>query len=185
MTADQRAHGITDPSARRGHRGKVAGPIAGYLPNPAETNGWIFSTDWDGRFEGIWADTKARQILMVPFVEKNFHGAVAVTYRVPATGTYVISGKLSDVAPVPQLPAMDGVTAWVQIAAPDTPQVMVAKIGPVGDGNEANKRPNSIEFKTDKVTIGGGRWIRFVIHPNANWATDTTRIESLKIEKVD
>jgi len=176
LSAAQRAGGI---------RGKVRGPIAGALPNPADTHGWIFGTDWDGRFEGIWADTKAKQVLMAPYVEKHFHGAVAVTYRVPATGRYVISGKVTDTAVVPGIASLDGVTVWVQVAAPKTKAVMLAKIGPVGDGGKGNKRPNTVEFETDKTTIGGGRWIRFVIHPNANWGTDTTRIDYFKIRRVD
>ncbi|MHC4984220.1 MAG: GDSL-type esterase/lipase family protein, partial [Planctomycetota bacterium] len=49
MSAEQRQKGIP---------GKVDGPIAGNLPNPDDTEGWIFSTDWDGGYEGFWGDRK-------------------------------------------------------------------------------------------------------------------------------
>ncbi|MBI1913976.1 MAG: M1 family peptidase, partial [Planctomycetes bacterium] len=48
-------------------------------PIPAVMDGWIFHRDWDGRFEGVWADRKTGVILVHPYVEKRFHGAVAIT----------------------------------------------------------------------------------------------------------
>lgn len=180
LTPDQRKNGIRDPRARRG-QGKVAGPIAGSLPNPDDTEGWIFGTDWDGRFEGVWGDKKAKQILLHPFVEKYFHGALAITYRIPATGSYTISGKVTDVQPFPPGPRSDGITWKVEVAEAGKSYTLLKQGGPVGDGNPQNG--NSMEFKIENVKIGGGRHVRLVIHPNAWWGGDMTRIDSFKIEK--
>ncbi|MCE9546419.1 MAG: hypothetical protein K8T25_12995 [Planctomycetia bacterium] len=183
MTTDQRQHGIRDPHSRKGHQGKVAGPIAGSLPNSADTEGWIFHSDWDGRFEGVWGDKKANVVMMHPFVEKHFHGGVAISYRVPATGEYTITGKLKDLQPLPPGPKSDGVTWLVDVAEGGKQPTVLKKGEPFGDGAEGG-RSNSAEFKIENVKLGGGRHVRLVILPNAWWGADLTAIESFKIEKV-
>jgi len=173
LSPQQRAGGI---------RGKVSGPIAGFLPNPDDTDGWIFGTDWDGRFEGVWGDKKAKQIILHPFVEKHFHGAVAISYRIPATGNYTITGKVTDMQPMPPGARSDGITWKVEVAEPGKSYALLKQGGPVGDGNDQNG--NSMEFKIENVKIGGGRHVRLVIHPNAWWGGDMTRVDSFKIEKM-
>lgn len=168
MPAQQRKEGI---------KRKVRGPIASMLPNPDETDGWIFHSDWDGRFEGVWSDRKTGTILVHPYVEKTTPGALAITYRVPKTGTYTISGKLTDVTVVDKAP-LDGILWRIEQVSGKTVKPL-AKGGALGDGQG---RPDSADFKTEKVSLNKGDLVRLVIHPNKNWGTDLTRIDSFKIE---
>ncbi|MCE5280216.1 MAG: GDSL-type esterase/lipase family protein [Planctomycetaceae bacterium] len=184
MPADQRLNGIFDPKSRPGHQKKVTGPIGGSTPNPKDTEGWIFMTDWDGRNEGWWGDLKAKQVLAHPFVEKNSHCCVAVSFRVPADGAYDVTGTLTDLM-VAKIPQLTGITWRVEVAkewkgnespAPDT---IAAKGGPIGDG----KGPDSAPFEAKSVQCKKGELIRLVIDPNNNWGTDMTKVE-LKIKRV-
>ncbi|MCE5326825.1 MAG: GDSL-type esterase/lipase family protein [Planctomycetaceae bacterium] len=179
MPDDQRKNGIRDPNSPAGHQGKVTGPIASSLPDLIDSEGWIFHTDWDGRYEGIWGNKRANCVLMHPYVEKNGHHAVAVTYTVPASGVYTLSGKVTDLQVVNNYVKCDGITWKIEIAEGGETGVLLGK-GQAGDGHG---RPDSTEFKIEKVKIGGGKNIRLVIHPNFWWGTDLTRIDSFKIER--
>ncbi len=171
-------HSSTVP--KKGIPRKVTGPVASLLPNPGDTKGWILHTDWDGRFEGVWGDKKAGAILAHPYVEKSAHQAVAITYKIPQDGVYVISGGITDVQVKPDYPKHDGVIWKIEVLddASDK-QVELAKGEPVGDGHG---RPDSAKFKTRKTRLKKGNLVRLVIHPNKWWGQDLTRIDALRIE---
>ena len=158
---------------------KIRGPIAGMLPNPADTQGWIFHRDWDGRFEGIWGDAKADRVFAYPYVEKNVHLAVAVSYRIPADGKYNIRGKLTDLQVQPQFKQHDGINWSLDVVARDAPARPIGTGGPLGDGHG---RPESEEFKFDNVELRKGHLIRLVIHPGKWWGSDMTAIDGFVIE---
>ena len=171
-------HSTTVP--QQGLPGKVTGPVASLLPNPQETSGWILHTDWDGRFEGVWGDKKAKQILAHPYVEKHAHQAVAITYKIPKDGTYVISGGITDLQIKPEYPKHDGVIWKLEAIELATKKTVELKKGePVGDGHG---RPQSASFETRKLSLKKGHLIRLVIHPNQWWGQDLTRIDSFQIE---
>ncbi|MBM3982226.1 MAG: hypothetical protein FJ304_18565 [Planctomycetes bacterium] len=165
--------------AKEGIPKKVTGPVAGLLPNPDDTVGWIFHRDWDGRFEGVWADNKAKCVMLYPYVEKNAHSAVAVTYRVPADGKYDISGGVTDLQVQPQFKQHDGIEWIVETADGGKPVKKIGSGGPVGDGNG---RPDSDTFAFTAVELKKGQLVRLVIHPRKWWGSDLTRIDSFKIE---
>jgi lysophospholipase L1-like esterase len=185
LSADHRANGIVDPNSRPGHQKKVTGPIAGGLPNPDQTNGWILNTDWNGKFEGVWGDLKAGQILAHPYVEKSSHGSVSVTFRVPADGTYDIAGEITDLQ-VFKAPRHDGVSWIVEVAAErmgrsvPEPRAVLGKGGPVGD----KVGPDSAAFEVKAAECKKGDLIRLVISPNDWWGTDLTRIDYFRITRV-
>ncbi|MCE5327594.1 MAG: GDSL-type esterase/lipase family protein [Planctomycetaceae bacterium] len=181
MSADQRQNGIVDLKAKRGQK-KVQGPIASKLPNPKDSEGWIFHSDWNGCFEGAWGDVKGKQVILYPYVEKNSHGAVAVTYLAPATGKYKVSGKVTDLQVQPEYAQHDGVTWKLEVAPHDGGKgVEIARGGPIGDGKG---RPDSGEIKAEPAAVRQGQDIRLVIHPNKWWGSDMTKVE-LKIERLE
>lgn len=157
---------------------KVTGPVAGLLPNPDHTVGWIFHRDWDGRFEGVWADAKAGCVMLYPYVEKNAHMAVAVTYRVPADGTYDISGGVTDLLVQPQFKQHDGIEWIVETADGGKAGKKIGSGGPVGDGNG---RPDSAKFSYPGVALKRGQLVRLVIHPRTWWGSDLTRVDAFRI----
>jgi sporulation protein YlmC with PRC-barrel domain len=158
---------------------KVRGPIASMLPNPEASQGWIYHRDWDGRFEGAWGDSKADTVALYPYVEKNAHCAVAVTYKVPKDGKYDISGTVTDLAVAPQFKQHDGIDWIVETAPGGGPTTrVIGKGGPVGDGNE---RPESQQFSFNNVELKQGQHIRLVIHPRKWWGSDLTQISGFRI----
>ena len=172
---------MSEAQRKNGIKGKVTGPIGSRLPNPQDTEGWIFHSDWDGRFEGVWGDKKADQVIMYPYVEKGSHGAVAVTYKVPVTGKYTVSGKVTDIQVQPEYEQHDGITWMVEAANGGAKGKLLGKGGPIGDGHG---RPDSGEFKVEKASLEAGELIRLVIHPNKWWGSDMTKVE-LRIERVE
>jgi len=78
---------MSDGQRKNGIKRKITGPIAGMMPNPKDTEGWIYHSDWDGRFEGAWADKKTDTVMLYPYVEKGYHGCVALSYRIKKGGT--------------------------------------------------------------------------------------------------
>lgn len=160
---------------------KITGPIAAALPNPVDTVGWIFHSDWDGRCEGVWGDKKAGHVLMYPYVEKNAHMGVAVTYRVPADGMYDISGGVTDLMVAPEAKQHDGIDWLIEVVEGGKPGRKVGSGGPVGDGHG---RPDAATFAFKNVAAKQGQLIRLVIHPRKWWGTDLTRIDAFKIERV-
>ena len=173
MLAQRRAKGIP---------GKVRGPIGSYLPNPKDTEGWIYHSDWDGRFEGVWGDKKAGAVIMYPYVEKNSHCPVALTYRVPKGGGYDISGKLTDIQVVKHC-LHTGILWRIEIVREGEGKTsgklirVVGKGGPVGD----KVGPDSQAFAFKNVPVRKGELVRLVIDPNKWWGTDMTRVDALKI----
>ena len=174
-------------SARRRQAGiprKVHGPVAS-LPHPKETDGWIFHSDWDGRFEGVWGDKKAGHVLLHPYAEKRSHLAVAVTFRVPRDGAYDVSGKFTD-AQVIQHRLHTGIVWRVEVVRSHRGRPsakahrLVGRGGPVGD----KVGPDSQEFSFHKVLLKKGELLRFVVDPNKWWGSDLTRIDGLKIKRV-
>jgi len=113
---------------QRGIPRKVRGPVGAYLPNPKETEGWIYHSDWDGRFEGIWGDKKAGGVVVHPYNEKAYAGKMAITCRLPA-GVYAVSAKVTD------LNTFGGdVIAWrVEVAEGGQRGQIVAESKPFGD----------------------------------------------------
>jgi len=161
---------------------KIRGPIASMLPNPDDTEGFIYHSDWDGRFEGVWADHKAKQIMAYPYVEKQFHGAVAITYKVPADGVYNVTGGLTDLQVDPKFAQHDGIEWFLDLTDGGTAGKRLAKGGPIGDGSD---RPDSGKFEALKVEAKKGQLIRVVVHPRKWWGSDLTRIDEFKIEIAD
>ncbi|MCE5280012.1 MAG: hypothetical protein ABFD92_18595 [Planctomycetaceae bacterium] len=174
MSADQRANGIRDPRAKRGHQGKVRGPIGAWLPNPKDTEGWIFTTDWDGRGEGVWGDTKANCIIMHPYTEKAAAGSVAMTFKVPA-GKYTLKAKATDMT----VTAGDGVKLRVEVAKGGEKAA-----APVAEKAFGDKGDASIEFEAKGITVAEGQLIRLVLDPVAHWGADMTKIENLTLTRV-
>ena len=106
--------------------------------------------------------------------------AVAITYKVPASGNYTISGALTDLQVKPACPKHDGVIWKVEIAPADGGKGKeVAKGGPLGDGKG---RPDSDKFTLPNVKLAKGQLLRLVIHPNKWWGQDLTRIDSFRID---
>lgn len=159
---------------------KVHGPIGSELPNPDDTVGWIYHSDWDGKKEGVWADKKANEILVHPYVEKASHMGLAITFKVPDDGKYNISGAITDLKVDTGDPKTDGVLWKVQIAndGKQIKQLGIAKPA-IGDGRG---RPDSGKFNFEAVELKKGQLVRLVIHPNKWVLTDLTRIDSFKIE---
>jgi len=160
---------------------KVTGPIGGFMPNKADTEGWIYHSDWDGRMEGAWGDKKANKVLLHPYVEKRAHRACAVTYTVPKAGTYKITGAVTDGAVVKHK-LHKGFLAKV-CAGKLQGKFMVctkelASAGPIGD----EVGPDSGTFKVDSVQLEKGNLIVLYVHPNGWWGTDLMQIDSFKIE---
>lgn len=169
-------HSATVPA--KGISGKVRGPIASLLPNPKQSSGWIYHRDWDGRFEGVWGDTKANRVLVHPYVEKNAHLAVAVSYRIPNRGVYALDLKVSD-AQLAKGSPHDGITWIVQAIAPDQSKIVeLAKGGPLGDGRQD---PKNGTFKAARTIFPKDTLVRLIIHPNKWWGQDLTLIESFKV----
>jgi len=161
---------------------KVHGPIASELPNPDDTVGWIYHSDWDGKKEGVWADKKAKEILVLPYVEKTSHMGVAITYKIPADGKYDISGGITDMQIAADDPKTDGVAWKLQIANEGK---LVRQLGAANPAiGDSRNRPDSGTFKFDGVELKQGQLVRLVIHPNRWMPTDLTRIDSFKIEAV-
>jgi len=166
MPENQRKNGIPR---------KVTGPIGAWLPNPADTEGWIFSSDWDGRGEGVWGDKKAGCIFVHPYNEKVYAGKIAITCRLPA-GEYALSAKLTDMLVV----GGDGVRWMVEVADGGTRAKPLAEGQPFGD----KVGPASVDVDVKGIKVEKGQLIRFVIDPNNHWGADMTRIENLKITRI-
>lgn len=165
----------------KGIRGKVRGPVGSMTPNPAQTQGWIYHSDWDGRFEGVWGDAKTKQVLAHPYNEKTGGGNVAITYTVRTDGVYKISGKVTDLNVATSHVSFTGITYMVEVCATGEKAIGKAErllaSGKVGD----KAGPASTEFKIEKVALKKGQFVRLVIDPNKSWATDMTRIEGFSI----
>ena len=187
--AQQTFHRLDVPTAtlspqrmQQGVPRKIRGPIAGSLPNPKDTHGWIYHSDWDGRFEGVWGDKKANQVIAYPYVEKNAHCAVAITYRVPRDGTYDVSAKLTDLQIAPHR-LHKGILWRVEVVrdrgGKTSPKAdrLVGKGGPIGD----KVGPDSQAFSFRNIVLKKGELLRLVIDPNKWWGTDMTRIENFTI----
>ena len=176
MPPQQRAGGI---------KRKVQGPIGAMLPNPADSEGWIYHSDWDGRYEGVWGDKKANQVVMHPYNEKTDGGCVAVTYTVPADGAYDISGKVTDLAVAKgDHHMLTGITYKVDVVAGGGDKLTKIE-KPLAEGKVGDKvGPESAEFKVDKVDLKKGQLVRLAIDPNKWWGGDMTKIDSFKIEPV-
>ncbi|MHC4983553.1 MAG: hypothetical protein ACYTF6_10395 [Planctomycetota bacterium] len=177
MTPEQRKDGIPR---------KVQGPIGAYMPNAGDTEGWIYHSDWDGRYEGVWGDRKAGQVIAHPYNEKTDGGAMAITYKVPADGTYVISAKVTDLAVNKSgHKMMTGIDVSIDVVAAADAQTkpaeqVLAGPEPVGDA----VGPESREIKTEKAKLTKGKLVRLVIDPRKWWGADMTRIDYFKIERV-
>lgn len=171
-------HSTTHP---QGIPGKVTGPVGAWTPNPADTQGWIYHSDWDGRGEGFWGDAKAGKVLAHPYNEKVFPGDVAVTYLVPEDGTYVITtkatyGRGANAGPKAGIRAKVGVCS----AAPD-------QIG--GDLNWLSNTtagapgdPGVTEYKSEPTPLKKGQLVMLAIDANGFWGADMTFVDAFKIE---
>jgi hypothetical protein len=163
--------------------GKVTGPVGSMTPNPKETQGWVYHSDWDGRFEGVWGDAKQKQVLAHPYNEKTSGGDVAVTYTVPEDGKYTISGKVTDLQVAGGHVTLTGIIYKVGVceAAGDE---LDGKEQSLASGKVGDKEgPESAEFKVENVDLKKGQLVRLAIDPNKWWGADMTRIDSFKIEK--
>lgn len=175
MSAAQKKNGIPR---------KVTGPIGKYLPNPDKTEGWIYHSDWDGRYEGVWGDEKVNQVVAHPYNEKSDGGAVAVTYKVPEDGTYAVTVKVTDMNPAKGHRTLTGITAIVDIVNNHAEELKkpVKELKRVKVGDDVG--PKSAELKIEKVALKKGQLVRLVIDPNKWWGGDMTRIDTFTIERV-
>ncbi len=171
LSAQQRKDGI---------KKKVRGPIANMLPHPTDTEGWIYHRDWDGRFDGIWADRKTAAILVHPYTEKTDPGSLAITYKVPASGRYHIAGAITDLQVAKGKPH-DGVRWRVEKPLGTGRYEVIGTGGPIGD----DVGPNATQFGLRNVALQQGDLLRLVIDPGRWWGTDLTRIDYHKIERAD
>lgn len=167
---------------KEGIKKKISGPIAKDLPNPNDTVGWIYHSDWDGCFEGVWGDSKANQVIAYPYVEKGAHCAVAVTYKIPEDGKYKISGELTDIH-VWEHPKHDGFNWIVQLVEGNNGDNVVKELGKGGPFGDGGGRPVGGKIDISEVEAKKGQLIRVVIHPGRWWGSDMTKIDGLKIEK--
>ena len=173
-------HSSAVPKA--GIPGKIRGPVGSMLPNPGKTEGWILHTDWDGRFEGVWTDSETGEILVHPYVEKGAHMAVAVTYTIPADGTYAVSLGITDVQVAPDFPKHDGVIWILELIDPARAKTAEVSRGePVGDGHG---RPDSDTYVSPPQILSKGVVVRLVIHPNKWWGQDLTRIDRFVVRRL-
>ncbi len=168
----------TDEVRKNGIRRKVWGPLGSTLPNPKDSEGWIYHSDWDGKREGVWGDTKAKQVLVVPYQEKADGGAIAVTYQVPADGEYIISGKATDLEVDKEHKAATGAKVLVDIANRAGKNIRTGTqviVKPKAFGDKLG--PESVEFKSEKVTLKKGQLVRLVIDPVKVAYKDLTAVE--------
>ncbi len=154
---------------------KVWGPIGAYVPNPKDTEGWIFGSDWDGRYEGVWGDKKDNCIIIHPYNEKVYAGKMAITCRLPA-GVYAVSAKVTDI----NVAGGDGISWRVEVANANLRDKLIAASKPFGD----KAGPASVTVDVKAVPVKTGQLVRFVIDPNKHWGADMTRITGLKIKRV-
>jgi hypothetical protein len=174
MTPEQRKNGI---------RRRIWGPIGGDLPNPKDSEGWIYKSDWNGRIEGVWGDTKAKQVLIHPYAEKTFLGPVAVSCRVATAGIYAITVAATD-AQVKPGGRHDGVRVRLDRVPGGGGKrgKRLAQSKPFGDSED--KSGNRITVKVESVKLAAGDLVRLAIVPGRDLATDLTRIDVFKIERV-
>jgi len=170
---------MPDNERRNGIPGKVTGPIGSWLPNAADTDGWIFHTDWDGRGEGVWGDKKASVIMIHPCLHrKTAKGCVAISFAVSSAGEYAMKGRLTDC----KLWCCGTGVKWrVEVArGGDRAQAVVAESQPFGDGvGDA-----SVEIDVKNITVKQGQLIRLVIDPGRHYGCDMTKLENLVLTKV-
>jgi len=167
---------------KEGVKRKISGPIAKDLPNPGDTVGWIYHSDWDGCFEGVWGDSKADQVIAYPYVEKGSHCAVAVTYKIPEDGKYNISGEVSDIH-VWEHPKHDGFNWIVELVEGNNGDNVVKQLGKGGPFGDGAGREVGGKIEIADVEAKKGQMVRLVIHPGRWWGSDMTKISGLKIEK--
>jgi hypothetical protein len=169
---------------RNGIPGKVTGPIGKFLPNPQDTEGWLYHSDWDGRMEGAWGDKKTGKVMLHPYVEKGAHCAVALTYKIPRTGRYRITGEVTD-GQVVKHPKHKGFLCKVATGRIDGKFMVIDReltgIGPIGD----KVGPDSGKFEVKEARLDKGSLLVVYVHPNGWWGTDLMVIDSLKIEFLD
>lgn len=168
----------------KGRPRKITGPIAGAMPNKDATEGWIFHSDWDGRFEGVWGDSKDGKVLAHPYTEKTDGGAVAVTYRIPQDGKYKVTAKVTDLNVVTGNAQFTGITCILDLVDAGDGNALAGLVKALksekcGDG----AGPASVEMVVPGVEAKKGQLIRLAIDPNKWWGGDMTWIESFRIEK--
>lgn len=162
----------------QGIPGKVTGPVASATPNPADTAGWIFHSDWDGRFEGVWGDGKTGHVLAHPYNEKSSGGDVALSYRVPRDGNYDIRGRVSYLRPPG---GKSGVRCKVGVCAAARDEVggdlrWLTK-SDVGTAESAG----STDFSLGDVSLKAGQLVMLAIDPLGHWGGDMTRIDEFSV----
>ncbi|MCE5280038.1 MAG: hypothetical protein ABFD92_10815 [Planctomycetaceae bacterium] len=169
----------TEEVRKNGIKRKVWGPLGSTLPNPQDSEGWIYHSDWDGKREGVWGDTKDKQVLVVPYAEKGVGGALAVTYKVPADGTYIVSGKAADLEVNTEQAAATGVQVSVEVVqAGDGKSVRRSKqvvVQPVAIGDKAG--PASADFRSERIELKKGQLVMLIVDPGTLAQTDTTKVE--------
>lgn len=173
-----------DAIRQNGIRRKVWGPLGKSLPNPEQTEGFIYHSNWNGQREGVWGDSKAKQVLVVPYQEKGDGGALAVTCTIPAAGKYLISGKATDLEVDTEHKFSDGIRVSVEVT--DTGNGKTIRrmrkvlVKPIAFGD---KGPGSVEFKSDPVAIEKGQLVFVMIDPVKIAYKDLVALE-LKITPV-
>ena len=117
-------------------------------------------------------------MLVVPYQEKGDGGAICVTYKVPADGEYIVSGKATDLEIDKEHKLATGAKVLVDVvAARDGKSIRTGKqvlVEPMPFGDKLG--PESVEFKSDKVTLKKGQLVRLVIDPVKVAYKDVTRV---------
>ena len=185
------------------------------VPGGKDVEGWVYSdtpdgkgnpaTDWSPEYEGVWGNTKKGQMMLHPYTHHGLHASLAITFRVPADGTYEITGGITDVLVVKKSPDgvaktvetpdgrtivyganepknEDGVFWFVEVVAKGSDQKgrLLGQGKPVGDKNEKD----SDTFEIKNAECKKGELVRFGIDPNKWWGTDLTRIDGFKIKRL-
>ncbi|MHC4982754.1 MAG: endonuclease/exonuclease/phosphatase family protein, partial [Planctomycetota bacterium] len=177
---------MPDEQKEKGIPRKVWGPVGSETPNPDATEGWIYHSDWDGKSEGVWGDAKAGQVIVKPYQEKADGGALAVTYKVPGEGTYIVFGRATDMKVDKDGKKATGVKVSVDVTqARDGKGIGKAQrvlVEPRAVGDAAG--PATLAFSSGKVALRKGELVRLVIDPNKWAAGDMTRIDYFMIAPV-
>lgn len=162
----------------QGIPGKVTGPVASATPNPADTAGWIFHSDWDGRFEGVWGDARTGQVLAHPYNEKSSGADVAMTFRVPRDGAYDIRGRVSYLRPAG---GKSGVRCKVGLCSAARDEVGADLRWLTKSDVGTPEAAGSAEFSIRDEPLKAGQLVMLAIDPLGHWGGDMTRIDEFTV----
>ena len=143
-------------------------------------NGWSHNHNMETEIEGIWGEPKTGIIYIHPYAGRNDHRAIALTWTVPKTGVYTITGEVTDVMIDKPSGKADGIIWRIERATDGKRGKLLKRGGPVGDG----VGPPSAKFSVENVKLKRGELLRLVVDPNGHSHHDMTKIDSFEIREV-